>query len=89
MAYVITEACAGSKDTACWEACPVDAIHPGPNEASFDKHLQLYIDPTECIDCSACEPVCPVDAIYPEEDVPEEERDFIAVNRDFFTTHTA
>ncbi|MFF7790889.1 4Fe-4S binding protein [Streptomyces sp. NPDC007991] len=89
MTYVITEACADSKDAACWEACPADAIHPGPQEAGFREHAQLYIDPIACIDCSACEPVCPVEAIYPEEDVPEASQDSIAANRDFFTARTA
>ncbi|WP_369213099.1 4Fe-4S dicluster domain-containing protein [Streptomyces flavofungini] len=89
MAYVITEACATSKDTACWEACPVDAIHPGPGDESFGRHLQLYIDPTECIDCGACEPVCPVEAIYPEEDLPRESRQAAAANRDFFAPRPA
>lgn len=85
MPYVITDACVGSKDTACWEVCPADAIHPGPDEAAFDENLQLYISPIDCIDCSACVPVCPVKAIYAEPEVPEQARDSIATNRDFFT----
>jgi formate hydrogenlyase subunit 6/NADH:ubiquinone oxidoreductase subunit I len=28
MTYVITEASVGNKDTACWDACPVEAIYP-------------------------------------------------------------
>lgn len=40
----------------------------------------LVIDPDECIDCTLCEPECPVDAITAEEDVPEEQRDFIDLN---------
>lgn len=89
MTYVITEACADSKDGACWEACPADAIHPAPDQASFGKHAQLYIDPAACIDCSACEPVCPVEAIYPEEDVPHASQASIAANRDFFAARSA
>jgi NAD-dependent dihydropyrimidine dehydrogenase PreA subunit len=30
---------------------------------TFDEVPQLYIDPTECIDCGACVPVCPVTAL--------------------------
>src|SRR5712692_9206351 len=30
---------------------------------TYDEVPQLYIDPTECIDCGACVPVCPVRAI--------------------------
>jgi ferredoxin len=40
----------------------------------------LYIDPTECIDCDACVSECPVEAIFYEENVPEQWRDFIALN---------
>jgi ferredoxin len=28
MAFVITSACIGTKDTSCVDACPVDCIHP-------------------------------------------------------------
>lgn len=86
MTYVITQACVDSKDTACWEACPVDAIHPNPDGPDFAAHDQMYIDPTECIDCGACQPACPVEAIFHEAEVPAECRDAIAVNRDFFAT---
>jgi ferredoxin len=40
----------------------------------------LYIDPDECVDCDACVPECPVEAIFPASDVPEQWRDFIALN---------
>lgn len=78
MAYVITEACRGVKDRACVDVCPVDCI--------YEDADQLYIHPDECIDCGACEPECPVSAIYPEEDVPENLRPYIALNRDIFTS---
>ena len=32
------------------------------------------------IDCAVCIPECPVNAIYAEEDVPEDQRDFIPLN---------
>jgi ferredoxin len=44
----------------------------------------LYIDPDECIDCSACEPACPVNAIYFEDDVPTEMKKYVQINADFF-----
>ncbi|MDP9205975.1 MAG: ferredoxin family protein, partial [Gemmatimonadota bacterium] len=50
MPYIITEACANTKDRACVDVCPVDCIYEGPD--------QLYIHPDECIDCGACEPEC-------------------------------
>jgi ferredoxin len=36
------------------------------------------------VDCGACEPVCPVEAIFYEDDVPEQWRDYITANYDFF-----
>jgi NAD-dependent dihydropyrimidine dehydrogenase PreA subunit len=86
MTYVITQACADSKDTACWDACPVDAIHPNPNRSDFTAYDQMYIDPAECIDCGACEPACPVEAIFADTEVPAECEDSIAANRDFFAS---
>src|SRR4051794_3276077 len=62
MAYVIAEPCIGTKDNSCVEVCPVDCIHPTPDEPDYDKVEMLYIDPEECIDCDACVEACPVDA---------------------------
>jgi ferredoxin len=38
------------------------------------------IDPDECIDCAVCVPECPAGAIFAEEDVPEDQKKFIAIN---------
>ena len=84
MAYVITEACIGTKDASCVSVCPVDCIHPGPDEAGFADTEQLFIDPNVCIDCGACEPECPVNAIYPGDAVPSELASFIKKNAAFF-----
>ena len=78
MPYVITEACINTKDKSCVDVCPVDCIYEGPE--------MLYIEPNECIDCGACEPECPVTAIFPEEDVPANQKQYIAINRDVFLT---
>ena len=40
----------------------------------------LVIDPDECIDCTLCVAECPVEAIFAEDDVPENQRKFIAIN---------
>ena len=72
MTYVVTEACIRCKYTDCVDVCPVDCFREGPN--------MLVIDPDECIDCSLCVPECPVEAIYAEDDVPADQRDFIALN---------
>ena len=85
MTYVICEPCIDVKDTACVDVCPVDCIHPTPdNEEFFEEEVQLFIDPEECIDCGVCEPECPVEAIYAEDDLPEEWESFTEKNADFF-----
>lgn len=72
MAYVVTESCIKCKYTDCVDVCPVDCFREGPNF--------LVIDPAECIDCTLCVPECPADAIFAEEDVPEAQKHFIAIN---------
>jgi NAD-dependent dihydropyrimidine dehydrogenase PreA subunit len=44
----------------------------------------FYIDPVECIACGLCESICPEDAIRPIEDVPGDEKPYIAKNKNFF-----
>ena len=84
MAYVITEPCIGTKDNSCVEVCPVDCIHPTPDEADHEQQEMLYIDPDECIDCDACVEACPVDAIYPEDSVPSEWANYIERNAAYY-----
>src|SRR5688572_28805510 len=84
MAYVITEPCIGQKDNSCVEVCPVDCIHPTPDEPDYDKVEMLYIDPEECIDCDACVEACPVDACFAEDQVPDEWQKYIQINADYF-----
>lgn len=72
MAYVVTENCHKCRFTDCVVVCPVDCFH-GDDE-------MLYIDPDECIDCGACAPECPVEAIFPLEEVPENQKKWIAIN---------
>jgi ferredoxin len=76
MTYVIGSACVDVTDRACMDECPVDCIYVGGRMA--------YVNPEECIDCSACEPVCPVEAIFYEDDVPEQWKDFYKANVEFF-----
>ena len=72
MTFVVTESCIKCKLTDCVEVCPVDCFHEGPN--------MLVIDPEECIDCTLCVPECPVDAIFPDDELPEEQNQFLALN---------
>jgi NAD-dependent dihydropyrimidine dehydrogenase PreA subunit len=85
MAYVIAEPCIGTKDSACVDVCPVDCIHPRKDEPEYASTTQLYINPTECIDCGACVPVCPVTAIFALEDLPEKWASFTPINADWYT----
>jgi len=84
VAYIITEPCIGTKDTACVDVCPVDCIHPRKDEPEFATVDQLFIHPDECIDCGACVPACPVEAIFALDETPEKWKDFIPVNAKFF-----
>lgn len=74
MTFVVTENCIKCKYTDCVEVCPVDCFHEGPNF--------LVIDPEECIDCTLCEPECPAEAIYSEDDLPEEQSEFLQINEE-------
>jgi len=40
----------------------------------------LVIHPDECIDCALCEPECPVDAIFSEDELPDDQQEFMALN---------
>jgi len=72
MTHVVTESCIKCKHTDCVDVCPVDCFREGPNF--------LVIEPDECIDCAVCIPECPVNAIFAEEDVPADQKQFIALN---------
>ncbi len=84
MAYVIAEPCIGTKDNSCVEVCPVDCIHPTPDEPGYDDVEMLYIDPEECIDCDACVEACPVDAIFAEDQLPEEWIKYTQINAEYY-----
>ena len=83
MTYVIIGSCV--KDDACIEVCPVDCIHPRPEDPDFETAEQLYIDPEECIDCDACVEACPVDAVFADHEIPEKFAYTLELNSEFFT----
>lgn len=72
MTFVVGENCINCKHTDCVEVCPVDCFYEGPNF--------LVIHPDECIDCALCEPECPVDAIYAEDELPDDQKQFLVLN---------
>ena len=85
MTYVITDACIGTKDSSCVQVCPVDCIHPKPDEPDYEQAEQLYIDPHECIDCDACASVCPVSACVAEYSLTDEQAKYVQVNAQYYS----
>ncbi|MFE7513443.1 FAD-dependent oxidoreductase [Streptomyces sp. NPDC057540] len=78
MTYAITQTCCN--DATCVAVCPVNCIHPTPDEPDFGTTEMLYVDPRSCIDCGACADACPVDAIFPADRLPEPLREYEAIN---------
>ena len=79
--FVITQSCCS--DAACVAVCPVNCIHPTPEERGFGSSDILHIDPEACIDCGACADACPVDAIYPADKLGTRDKVFIDINADY------
>src|ERR1700685_1979414 len=87
MPHVITQSCCS--DGSCVYACPVNCIHPSPDEPGFATAEMLYIDPVACVDCGACVSACPVGAIAPEARLTSEQLPFIALNAAFYPDRPA
>ena len=83
MAFAITQNCCS--DASCVSVCPVNCIHPTPDEPEFGHTETLYVDPATCIDCGACADACPVDAIAPTWVLRPDQQVFAQVNADWFT----
>ena len=82
MPHVITQSCCS--DGSCVYACPVNCIHPSPDEPGFATAEMLHIDPVACVDCGACVSACPVDAIVPDSRLSVEQLPFIEINAAHF-----
>lgn len=82
MAYAITQNCC--TDATCISVCPVNCIHPTPEEPDFGHTDLLYIDPAACIDCGACADACPVDAIFPVDRLAGSLARYGEVNRQYY-----
>ena len=82
MPHVITQSCCS--DGSCVYACPVNCIHPSPDEPGFATAEMLYIDPVACVDCGACVSACPVGAIAPDSKLTLEQLPFIELNASFY-----
>jgi ferredoxin/flavodoxin---NADP+ reductase len=87
MPHVITQSCCS--DGSCVYACPVNCIHPSPDEPEFASAEMLYIDPVACVDCGACVSACPVGAIAPDARLTTEQLPFIELNASFYPDRPA
>ncbi|GAB2675558.1 FAD-dependent oxidoreductase [Saccharopolyspora gloriosae] len=84
MAYAITQTCCN--DASCVSVCPVNCIHPTPEEPGFGSTDMLYVDPQTCIDCGACADACPVDAIFPVDRLRGADTIYARLNREYYET---
>ena len=87
MPHVITQSCCN--EGSCVFACPVNCIHPTPDEPGFATSEMLYIDPLACVDCGACVSACPVGAIAPETRLEPKQLPFIEINASFYPKRPA
>jgi NAD-dependent dihydropyrimidine dehydrogenase PreA subunit len=94
MSFIITSKCIDVCDGGCLKVCPMDCIHGPINPTGEGKELQeakqngvkgiqLYINPNDCIDCSACIPECPVDAIVSSENEAIQLGEYQSVTRNY------
>ncbi|MBB4905277.1 FAD-dependent oxidoreductase [Actinophytocola algeriensis] len=82
MAFAITQTCC--TDASCVAVCPVNCIHPTPDEPDFGTTDMLYVDPRTCIDCGACADACPVDAIFPVDALTEPLKSYVDINAEYY-----
>jgi ferredoxin--NADP+ reductase len=87
MPHVITQSCCN--DGSCVFACPVNCIHPTPDEPGFATSEMVYIDPVACVDCGACVSACPVGAIAPDTRLEPKQLPFVEINASFYPERPA
>ncbi|MGW7518212.1 FAD-dependent oxidoreductase [Streptomyces sp. NPDC054796] len=82
MPYAITQNCCS--DATCVAVCPVNCIHPTPDERAFGSTEMLYVDPKTCIDCGACADACPVDAVFPVDSLSAAQKEYAEINAAYY-----
>ncbi|RFD25766.1 ferredoxin [Mycobacterium uberis] len=87
MPHIITQSCCN--DGSCVFACPVNCIHPTPDEPGFATSEMLYIDPMACVDCGACVSACPVSAIAPDTWLDLKQLPFVEINALYYPVRPA
>ena len=80
---VITRSCCN--DASCVPVCPVNCIHPTPDEPDYGTAEMLYIDPDGCIECGACVDACPVNAIAADYELEGDAVRFEEINARYFS----
>ncbi|MGL6234837.1 MAG: FAD-dependent oxidoreductase [Segniliparus sp.] len=83
MPHVITQSCCS--DASCVYACPVNCIHPTPDEPDFLTAEMLRIDPESCVDCGACVDACPAEAIVPDSKLGPTQQVFLELNASYYS----
>lgn len=83
MTFVITRSCCN--DASCVPVCPVNCIHPTPDEPDYLTAEMLYIDPDGCIECGACVDACPVNAIAADYELEGDAVRFEEINARYFS----
>lgn len=84
MTHVVLQHCCN--DASCVAACPVNCIHPTPDEPGYATAEMLYIDPDGCVDCGACVDACPVGAIMPDFELTAVDQPFAKMNAEHFAS---
>jgi len=74
MGVYVTDNCVDCRYTECVKVCPVSCFHA--------DETMVYVDNETCIDCFACIPACPVQAIVSDDDISDENRKWVDINRD-------
>ncbi len=85
MAYAVTQSCCN--DATCISVCPVNCIHPTPEEREAGPVEMVFIDPDTCIDCGACADACPTGAIVPVDLLRGPDTVFADLNREYYEVH--
>ncbi|GAB2661990.1 FAD-dependent oxidoreductase [Nocardia goodfellowii] len=82
MPHVITGDCCSLG--SCVRVCPLDCIHPRPDEPGFATAEMLFIDPGVCIDCGACADACAADAAKHISTLTGDQQHYAQANREHF-----
>ncbi|MBW9204570.1 FAD-dependent oxidoreductase [Mumia sp. zg.B17] len=88
MAYAVTQSCCN--DATCVSVCPVNCIHPTPEERAAGVgglSEMVFVDPDTCIDCGACADACPVGAVLPVDLLRGPDTVFADLNRQYYEAH--